>query len=153
MFTTAFALFKSGLPPGWTGWICIIAITFTSALYLADTRMETRDNSIRGFPGCWNMVALVMFATEPNFWIIPGLVTSLALAVFFPLKVIHPVRAERWRGISLPIALVWTFLAGIAAWEDFHPGQSITVRSSAASLCLLLVGLMIQVVYDRKPAS
>ncbi len=45
VFIPAFALFTSGLLPGWTGWFAIIVITFTSALYFADTRMKTDDNS------------------------------------------------------------------------------------------------------------
>ena len=32
VFIPAFALFKSGLLPGWTGWFAIIIITFSSAL-------------------------------------------------------------------------------------------------------------------------
>ncbi len=152
VFIPAFALFESDLLPGWTGWICIIVITFGSALYFADTRMKTKDNSFSGFPGCWNMVVLVMFATEPNFWIILALVSSLTVTMFFPLKFIHPVRTERWRGLSLPIALVWTILAGIAAWKDFHPGPIVTVGLTVTSLYLLLVGLVIQFLYERKPA-
>ncbi len=152
VFIPAFALFESDLLPGWTGWICIIVITFGSALYFADTRMKTKDNSFSGFPGCWNMVVLVMFAIEPNFWIILALVSSLTVTMFFPLKFIHPVRTERWRGLSLPIALVWTILAGIAAWKDFHPGPIVTVGLTVTSLYLLLVGLVIQFLYERKPA-
>jgi phosphatidylcholine synthase len=152
VFIPAFALFESDLLPGWTGWICIIVITFGSALYFADTRMKTKDNSFSGFPGCWNMVVLVMFAIEPNFWIILALVSSLTVTMFFPLKFIHPVRTERWRGLSLPIAMVWTILAGVAAWKDFHPGPIVTVGLTVTSLYLLLVGLVIQFLYDRKPA-
>jgi hypothetical protein len=50
VFIPAFALFQSGLLPGWTGWIAIIVITFTSVVYFADTRMKTTDKSFQGFP-------------------------------------------------------------------------------------------------------
>src|SRR6056297_3176056 len=62
VFIPAFALFESDLLPGWTGWIAIIVITFGSVVYYSDTRMKTKDNSFLGFPGCWNMVVIVMFA-------------------------------------------------------------------------------------------
>ena len=65
VFIPAFALFKSGLMDGWSGWVMIIIMTFASALYFADTRMKTKDNSFSGFPACWNMVILVLFAIEP----------------------------------------------------------------------------------------
>lgn len=121
VFIPAFALFKSGLMDGWTGWFAIIVITFASAMYFSDTRMKTKDNSFNGFPGCWNMVVLVFFALQPNFWVILALVTALSVAMFLPLKFVHPVRTERWRALSLPIAIAWTFFAGWAAWVDFHP--------------------------------
>ncbi|MFC0279670.1 CDP-alcohol phosphatidyltransferase family protein [Falsigemmobacter intermedius] len=121
VFIPAYALFASGLLPGWTGWVVIIVITFTSALYFADTRMKTKDNSFSGFPACWNQVVIVIFALKPDFWVSLILVVALAIAMFFPLKFIHPVRTERWRWLSLPMALAWTFFAGWAAWVDFHP--------------------------------
>ena len=34
VFIPAFALFKSGLLPGWTGWFVIIIITFSSAMVM-----------------------------------------------------------------------------------------------------------------------
>ena len=70
VFIPAFALFQSGLLPGWTGWVAIIVITFSSAMYFADTRMKTEDNSFHGFPGCWNMVIIVLFALHPSIGVI-----------------------------------------------------------------------------------
>jgi phosphatidylcholine synthase len=84
VFIPAYALFKSGLLPGWTGWIAIIVITFASVVYFADTRMKTKDNSFWGFPGCWNMVVIVLFALQPNFWAILLIVCVLAAAMFAP---------------------------------------------------------------------
>ncbi len=149
IFIPAFALFKSGLLPGWTGWFAIIVITFASALYLVDTRMKTRDNSFSGFPACWNMLVLVLFAIEPNFWISLVLVSVLAVAMFTPLKFIHPVRTERWRTLSLPIALAWTFFAGWAAWVDFHPQSWAHWGLVVTSLYLIFVGIVQQIVPAR----
>ncbi|QIZ82636.1 phosphatidylcholine synthase [Thalassovita gelatinovora] len=152
VFIPAFALFKSGLLPGWTGWFSIIIITFASAMYFADTRMKTKDNSFSGFPGCWNMLVIVLFALTPNFWVILTLVTVLAAAMFMPLKFIHPVRTERWRGLSLPVALAWTFFAGWAAWVDFHPDSWAHWGLVATSVYLLLVGIVQQVVPEKRAA-
>ena len=141
VFIPAFALFKSGLLPGWTGWFAIIVITFASAMYFADTRMKTMDNSFSGFPGCWNMLIIVLFAVQPNFWIIVALVALLSVAMFLPLKFIHPVRTERWRMLSLPIAFAWTFFAGWAAWVDFHPQSWAHWGLVATSTYLLGAGI------------
>lgn len=149
VFIPAFALFKSGLLPGWTGWFAIIIITFASALYYADTRMKTRDNSFSGYPGVWNMPVLVLFAIEPNFWISLALVTALAVAMFLPLKFIHPVRTERWRNVSLPMAFAWTFFAGWAAWVDFHPQSWAHWGRVVTSLYLTFVGIVQQLIPER----
>ena len=150
VFIPAFALFKSGLMDGWTGWFAIIVITFTSALYFADTRMKTRDNSFSGFPGCWNMLVIVIFAVEPNFWVSLALVTVLAVAMFLPIKFIHPVRTERWRAVSLPMAVAWTFFAGWAAWVDFHPESWAHWGLVATSAYLLVAGAAQQLIYREK---
>ncbi|MGY6697510.1 MAG: CDP-alcohol phosphatidyltransferase family protein [Roseinatronobacter sp.] len=144
VFIPAFALFQSGLLPGWTGWIAIIVITFTSVLYFADTRMKSSDNSFQGFPACWNMAAVVIFATSPDFWVILAIVAFLAVAMFTPLKFIHPVRTERWRTLSLPVSFLWTGLAGWAAWTNFDQPQLATWGLILTSLYLISVGIVQQ---------
>ncbi|WP_322895471.1 MULTISPECIES: CDP-alcohol phosphatidyltransferase family protein [unclassified Yoonia] len=149
VFVPAYALFKSGLLPGWTGWFAIIAITFASALYFADTRMKTKDYSFSGFPGCWNMLVLVIFSLEPNFWISLVLVSSLAVAMFLPLKFVHPVRTKRWRMVTLPMALAWTLFAGWAAWVDFHPQSWAHTGLVVTSVYLLFAGISQQIMYGK----
>ncbi len=144
VFIPAYALFKSGLLPGWTGWLAIIVITFGSVVYFADTRMKTKDNSFAGFPGCWNMVVVVLFALSPNFWAILAIVVVLAGAMFTPLKFIHPVRTRRWRKVSLPVALAWTFFAGWAAWVDFDPQSWAHWGLVVTSLYLVFAGILQQ---------
>ena len=145
VFIPAFALFESGLLPGWTGWVTIIIITFASAMYFCDGNMKTKDNSFHGFPGCWNMVVLVMFAIQPNFWIILALVSTLAVAMFLPLKFIHPVRTERWRLTSLPVTLLWIAFAGWSAWVDFSANPLILWGLTVTSLYLISAGLLQQI--------
>ena len=149
VFIPAFALFSSGLMDGWSGWVMLIAITFTSVMYFADTRMKTKDNSFSGFPGCWNMVVIVLFALEPGWQVCLAVVTLLAVAMFLPLKFIHPVRTERWRAVSLPMALAWTGFAGWAAWVDFHPESWAHWGLLLTSLYLLVAGIAQQVIPQR----
>jgi phosphatidylcholine synthase len=153
VFIPAYALFKSGLLPGWTGWTAIIVITYGSALYYADTRMKTKDNSFAGFPGCWNMVVIGLFATTPNFWVTLGLVVALAGAMFTNLKFVHPVRTERWRVVSLPAIVAWTAFAGWAALEDFQPGSWAHWGVVATSVYLLFAGIVQQIIPPRRGAA
>lgn len=146
----AFALFQSGLLPGWTGWVAIIAITFLSAIYFADTRMKTSDYSFSGFPACWNMVVLVLFAIKPDFWISLIIVLVLAVAMLLPIKFVHPFRTERWRAITLPVAFAWTGFAIWAAWVDFDPQSWAHGGLIATTLWLMLAGVAQQVIYREK---
>ncbi|MEI2807691.1 MAG: CDP-alcohol phosphatidyltransferase family protein [Albidovulum sp.] len=141
VFIPAFALFQSGLLPGWTGWCAIIVITYASVIYFADTRMKTTDKSFAGFPACWNMVVLVLFALEPNFYLMTAIILALAATMFTNLKFVHPVRTERWRWITLPVALAWVAFAARAAWVDFAEGEIAHWGLTATSIYLLVAGV------------
>lgn len=147
VFVPAYALFKSGLLPGWTGWFAIIVITFASAMYFADTRMKTRDCSFSGFPACWNMVVLVLFALHPTWWVTLVAVTVLAVVMFLPMKFIHPTRTKRWRAVNLPVSVAWLGFAGWAAFVNFHPESWSFWGLALTSIWLFLAGGLQQLVY------
>lgn len=149
VFIPAFALFKSGLLPGWTGWLAIIAITYGSVIYFVDTRMKTKDWSFAGFPACWNMVVLVMFALEPAKEVILAVVIALAVTMFTNLKFIHPTRTARWQPLNLGMALGWTFFAGWAAWVDFHPASWAHWGLVVTSVYLTFAGIAQQIIPSR----
>jgi phosphatidylcholine synthase len=101
VFIPAFALFKSGLLPGWPGWIAVIVINYASVIYFCDTRMKTKDYSFAGFPACWNMVILVLFALKLSPPVVLFIVVALAITMFTNLKFVHPVRdAARRTGLG-----------------------------------------------------
>lgn len=152
VFIPAFALFQSGLLDGWEGWLTIIAITYGSVVYFADTRMKTKDYSFAGFPGCWNMVVLVLFAIRPGEMAILIVSLLLTVAMFTNLKFIHPVRTKRWRLVSLPVAIAWTVFAGWAAWVSFDPQSWAHWGLVATSIYLLLAGIAQQIIPEREAA-
>src|SRR6056297_1353296 len=132
----AYALYASGLLPGWSGWLVVLLIPFGSALYFADTRMKTSDKSFRGFPGCWNMLVLALLVILPPWEVILGLVITLSAAQFLNLKFIHLVRTKRWRWLSLPVSVVWVSSIGFAAWTDFASNPLLTAIVAATSIYL-----------------
>ncbi|MBV0891304.1 CDP-alcohol phosphatidyltransferase family protein [Paracoccus sp. Z118] len=150
IFIPAFALFQSGLLPGWTGWVCAIAIVYGSIIYMADTRMKTRDNSFAGFPACWNMLVLVLFALKPAHWVIVVVVIVLTIAMFLPVKFIHPVRTERWREVSLPMMAAWVGFAVWAIAVDFHPQSWALWGLMITSVWLMLAGPLQQIIPERR---
>ena len=149
VFIPAYALFKSGMLSGWTGWLAIIAICYGSVIYFADTRMKTKDKSFSGFPACWNMVVLVLFALKPNFWIILIVVVALTYTMFTNIKFIHPVRTQRWRAVSLPMTAAWVVFAVWAVVVDFHPDSFARWGLLLTSLWLTFAGLAQQLTERR----
>ena len=149
VFIPAFALYESGLMNGWSGWVAIIVITFTASLYFADSRMKTNDYSFRGFPGCFNMLILVLFALQPHWAICLALVLILSVAMFLPIKFVHPTRTARWRIVTLPMAAAWTVFAAWAAWVDFDPASWAHYGLMVTSLYLLGAGAMQQVLHGK----
>jgi phosphatidylcholine synthase len=149
VFIPAYALFKSGLLPGWTGWLAIIVIVYGSVVYFADTRMKTKDKSFAGFPACWNMVVLVLFATQPNQTVILIIVILLTVTMFTNFKFIHPTRTQRWHELSLAVCIAWIALAAWAAWMDFEEGPIAEWALILTSLYLVLAGIVQQMVPER----
>ena len=151
VFIPAYALFKSGLLPGWTGWIAIITIVYGSVIYFADTRMKTKDKSFSGFPACWNMVVLVLFATKPDYYVTLVIVIALTGTMFLNLKFIHPTRTTRWHWINLPVSVGWLFFAFWAAWVDFNEGLLVEWGLIATSLYLCFAGIAQELFPDHTP--
>ncbi|PWJ22500.1 CDP-alcohol phosphatidyltransferase family protein [Jannaschia seohaensis] len=140
VFIPAYALYASGIVPGWPGWGMLIVIPFASALYFADVRMKTEDASFEGFPGCWNMFALVVFVLQPNPWIVLILSLVLSVAMFLPIRFVHPVRTARWRPLTLAVSLAWMVLAVMAAWGEFGLSGAWAWAFGLTSTYLLLAG-------------
>ena len=88
--------------------------------------------------------------SRPDFWLILGLVVVLSASMFLQVKFVHPVRTARWRGLSLPVALVWTVLAGWAAWAEFAQPALVTWGLIVTTLYLGLVGIVQQLLPEQR---
>ena len=103
--------------------------------------------SFSGFPACWNMVIIVIFAVKPAFWATLLMVVLFAAAMFTRLRFVHPVRTEKWRMVTLPVAVAWTLFAAWAAWVDFHPDSWANWGLAVTSLYLCFAGIAQQILY------
>jgi phosphatidylcholine synthase len=150
VFIPAFALFKSGLLPGWPGWLAIIVIVYGSVVYFADTRMKTKDKSFAGFPACWNMVILVLFTVEPPKQVILLIVIALTITMFTNLKFIHPTRTPRWHNASIGMSIAWVGFAAWSAWATFNPPLWVQWGLIVTSLYLACAGIAQQILPDNR---
>ncbi len=140
VFIPVFALERAGLLEGPAGQATALVVVFASSLYFADTRMKTPDKSFSGFPAAWNMLALVVFATDLSSNVMIPVAVLLTIAMFVQVKFIHPVRTVRWRAFSLPVAVAWTVVAGWSAFTDFSTPSWASAVLLASSLYLALAG-------------
>jgi phosphatidylcholine synthase len=132
VFVPAYAIAESGLLLPFAAPLLGVGIAVSGALYFADRRMKRADNAFRGFPGLWNIAAFYLFLLE---W--PPAVSSLVVvaligATFLPFHVLHPVRVERFRWLTLSLMALWGLLLAYTLLKDFDVGPTVTV-----ALCLI----------------
>ncbi len=149
VFVPAYALHASGAIPGAWGLAMLAVILGPSAAYFAGRWMKTTDGAFLGFPACWNMVALVIFTLAPPAWASISAILVLAVAMFLPLRFIHPVRVARWRFANLAAIASWGVLAGWAAIGDFALPPAGQWALAAATAYLLGAGLAQQAMRAR----
>ena len=95
------------------------------------------------------MLVLVLFALSPHWAICLALVILLAIAMFLPIKFVHPVRTARWRVVTLPMALAWTSFAGWAAWVDFNLASWAHYGLIVTSAYLIAAGAVQQILFGK----
>jgi phosphatidylcholine synthase len=132
VFVPAYAIAESGLLLPIAAPLLGVGIAVSGALYFADRRMKREDNAFRGFPGLWNIAAFYLFLLQ---W--PPALSSLAVvaligATFLPFHVLHPVRVERLRWLTLSLMALWGLLLVYTLLRDFDVGPVVTV-----ALCLI----------------
>jgi len=134
VFVPAYAITASGLLLPIAAPLLGIGVVISGALYFADRRMKRDDNHFRGFPGLWNAAAFYLFLLH---W--PPVLSSLAIATlivatFLPFYVLHPVRVQRFRWLTLTLMAAWAVLGLYVLICGFEVAWPVT-----AALCLIAV--------------
>lgn len=144
VFLPAFAIATGGFTSTPVALALAGVIVFTSAMYYADTRMKMKNNAFRGFPVVWNGVVFILFVFRPDAEVVIGIVLSLAVLTFLPVAFTHPVRVERWRPLTLTVALAWFVFAGLALAFHLDPPDWVKVGLMGTSLYLSVVAAVQQ---------
>jgi phosphatidylcholine synthase len=137
VFVPAYAMTAGGLLPHAVAIPLGLLIVVTGTLYFADRLMKTSDYYFRGFPALWNVTAFYLFLIKPSPWLGVVPVAALAALTFMPIHVIHPVRIQHFRGLTMAALGAWAVLAVIALARGLEPGFW-----TVAGLCLLGVYLV-----------
>ncbi len=145
VFVPAIILARSGLLPAPYAPIAGVVVAVVGALYFADKRMKTADQSFRGFPALWNVVVYLLMIYRPNAAVTLAIIAALSVMTFVPVEFVHPIRVLRWRPVTLAMTFAWGVLAIVALWDDLSPVLPVKVGLAVASIYLALVGMVLQV--------
>jgi phosphatidylcholine synthase len=138
VFVPAYAIAASGfLVPHFAPFLGI-AVVVSGALYFADLRMKTDDNHFRGFPTLWNVAAFYLFLLRPTPWIASLAITLLVAATFLPIRVMHPLRVERFRLFNIALVFAGCGLGAVAVLRNFEVPAAITI-----ALCVIAAYVML----------
>jgi phosphatidylcholine synthase len=145
VFVPAYAITASGLLLPIAAPLLGVGIVTSGALYFADRRMKTADNHFRGFPALWNAAAFYLFLLHPSPAISTLGIAALIVLTFVPIKVLHPVRVKRLRGLNLSLITIWAVLAIVTVANDFNVAMPITAALCAIALYVVCSDAVIRV--------
>jgi phosphatidylcholine synthase len=145
VFVPAYAITASGLLLPIAAPLLGVGIVTSGALYFADRRMKTADNHFRGFPALWNAAAFYLFLLHPSPAVSTLGIAALIVLTFVPIKVLHPVRVKRLRGLNLSLITIWAVLAIVTVANDFNVAIPITAALCAIALYVVCSDAVIRV--------
>jgi phosphatidylcholine synthase len=144
VFVPAMVLAASGLISEPFATIAGIVVAVVGALYFADKRMKTSEQSFRGFPAVWNVLIFVLMIYRLPELVTLAIVLAAVILTFSPVEFIHPVRVKRMRPLTLTVTFLWAILAILALAADLRPGGLVAVALAVTSIYMAGIGAFLQ---------
>ena len=153
VFVPTLFILEAGLLPRVAA-IPLAALIQLSSLYVFARRdMKTEDNYFRGFPALWNVVALYLFAAQPDFSVAAAIVAALVLLTFAPIHFVHPFRVRDYGALPPITALVWAF-STLSLLVDLPAAARGLLLAVSAISAIIIVGLgLLRTVRGPRPQS
>lgn len=131
-------LLPAGTSVAAAAWICVVA-----AVQFAHVEAKTKDGLFRGFPSCWNVVALYLIVLRPAPIVTLAVIVVLGALSFAPIYCVYPNRLTVLRRTTIVLTALWIAslaliiarLPGSAPWLT---GLSLTYVAYYAALSLAL---------------
>ncbi len=109
----ALYLLSSDLLPEAARWPAAAAILLSSLYTFARRDMKTDEHDFRGFPAIWNLAAAAFAVADAPAIANAAAVALLCALTFSNVRVVHPLRVEAMRAVTIAAAIGW--LAASAA--------------------------------------
>lgn len=107
------------VPDGWGAWIgSAILIASGYGFSRTDAKIEQRgQHFFTGFPSYWNIVVLYLYVCGLRPVLNAGILLTLAVLVFVPLRYVYPSRTLALRRLTVVLGLSWGLLLLWMMWR------------------------------------
>ena len=102
-------IWRAGLLAGVESWWLLVPLV-ASAYGFSQVDAKTGDGYFLGFPSYWNVVAFYLYFLKLEPWMNLGILLTLAILTFVPLKYFYPTQPGFWNRLTCVLAAVWGVL-------------------------------------------
>ena len=126
---------------GVSGFVAGALILLTSLFHFSDTSSKTLDGYFVGFPAIWNVVVFYLYVFKFNEMVALGVILTLCLLTFIPIRWVHPFRVKKLRALTTVVVILGSLAAVATVLGGFHPRMIETAVLICAPLYLVGVSL------------
>lgn len=102
-------IWRAGSLGGSESWWLLVPLV-ASAYGFSQVNAKTGDGFFLGFPSYWNVVAFYLYFLKLDPWMNLGILLTLGILTFVPLKYFYPTQPGLWNRACCALAAVWGVL-------------------------------------------
>ena len=118
------------------------AILLSALYHFSDLQSKSADGYFIGFPAIWNIVIFYLLVFRPDASTAALIIFALAGLTFVPMHWLHPVRAIRFKGLNITLAILWFLAAVITLWKEFDPGPATKIVLALTAVYFIANSMM-----------
>lgn len=140
-----FFLLVTNLLPEYWRFLCVMAITFSSAYQFTQVDAKTTDHFFKGFPSYWNIAVFYLFFWQMSSTTNMVILLALAILSFVPIKYIYPSRLEYLttnkylRVAMVMVTILWGVATAGLLW--IYPASNPILVAISIGYCLLYISI------------
>lgn len=110
-------IWRAGLlPAGTEAWLLLPL--FAAGYGFCQTEAKTAEGFFVGFPSCWNLIALYLYALQPlPGWVSLGTVFVFSLLTFVPTLYLYPSQKGLMNRIACALGAAWGLIVVWLVWS------------------------------------
>ncbi|MFO0846094.1 MAG: CDP-alcohol phosphatidyltransferase [Gemmataceae bacterium] len=108
-------VWRAELLPAGTEAVLLLPL-FAAAYGFCQVEAKTHDGYFLGFPSYWNIVAFYLYTLQPPGWLSVGMIATLSVLTFVPLRYLYPTMKGRLNLWSNVLSAPWAGLIALSLW-------------------------------------